>query len=99
MNFVSIFIFLVDLCLKLMYVMNSKFANLQIRILYIFFLKWRAGFIAIYIFCFIVLRSHKVYYTKVFKSKKKNYVEVGRLTTEEKEIDEADDPDAALDIL
>ena len=70
--------------MKYAYVTKSKFAILQIRELYIWFMDWRIWLIVIYNLLLIALMVHK-YVLKYLKSSRnsKTLTKEGRLTTEE----------------
>ena len=70
-RFAGVFIFLVDLCMKYAYVNKSKFAIIQIRELYLWFLDWRIWLIVIYNLCLIALMVHK-YVLKFFEGARKS---------------------------
>ena len=94
-RFAGVFIFLVDVTMKTAYVLKSKFAILQIRELYMWFLTWRIWLIVIYNALLVLLMVHKyLYKANEERRKSREFKKEGRLTTEEMEVDNAEDPDA-----
>ena len=82
-RFAGVFVFLIDWCMKLAYVMRSKYAIIQIRDLYVGFIFWRIRLVAIYHVVLISLQFHRAYFLHTKDMKKKGYNELGVLNTEE----------------